>query len=342
MDLYKLHVDDNVFVPEPEVGGGSRAKARASWKVEGNASFALEVDIVEGVRAALVIGIVPAGTTFQSLIRRKTLSSCSDLAWYRLNVSIGKLLAFDRDCRVSGLDLTETRRIKLEYLAGEDPKLLYSVNNGIAIDVTAQLPRPLRAGAYKPCITIGDSSLRIKCSFTGRSLRGRLEGAAFAAKTSRDLWEQRKYTDVVVCATIGDGRRIPCHRAQLAVGSPVFAAELERWTNAQQADATPEVDVHAEGAVVEAMLEFLYTGELSSASDVAAVLPLAHRYQVDDLVSLAAERVLEGLTPENAVSVARSLRPFRDEEGLLREAWYEFNSRASADSGIVEALALAA
>eukprot|EP00927_Polykrikos_kofoidii_P069534 TRINITY_DN65050_c0_g1_i1.p1 TRINITY_DN65050_c0_g1~~TRINITY_DN65050_c0_g1_i1.p1 ORF type:complete len:335 (+),score=42.62 TRINITY_DN65050_c0_g1_i1:50-1054(+) len=334
MELHKLRETGGVLVPDMSVGRGCR-KAVALGKACGRASFSLEVCFLEGDWAACTIGVVSSDTSLQTLMDVDSLPACRDLAWYRLSLgSAGRLAALDGLCDFSGLDLVSASKIRMDFLAGDSPKLLYYVNDGAAVDVTTRLPKVLRPGEYKPCISIANPSLRVRCRVVWRNPKRRLEGSAFVSRTTRGVWERRKYTDVVVKAS--DGHRIHCHRAQLAEGSPVFCAEFDHW-----APEKPELDVLGDRNAVEPMIEFFYTGEMNPSADAAAVLPLAHRYQVDDLVHLAAERLLESLGPNTIVSAARALRPLREDEAL-NATWRELCSRAHNNPEIVEALALSA
>jgi len=211
MELHKLHESTGgVYVPDPGVGRGSR-KAVALGRADGRASFSLEVNFLEGEWTACTIGIVSATTSLQTLMDVDSLPACKDLAWYRLSLGAsGRLAAFDGLCDFSGLDLVDASKIRMDFLAGESPKLLYYVNSGAAVDVTTHLPKSLRPGEYKPCISIANPSLRVRCSVAWRNPKRRLQGEAFVSRASRSLWEHRRYTDAVVKTT--DGERIPCHR----------------------------------------------------------------------------------------------------------------------------------
>eukprot|EP00927_Polykrikos_kofoidii_P067783 TRINITY_DN63228_c0_g1_i1.p1 TRINITY_DN63228_c0_g1~~TRINITY_DN63228_c0_g1_i1.p1 ORF type:complete len:335 (+),score=55.75 TRINITY_DN63228_c0_g1_i1:148-1152(+) len=334
MELHKLRESGGILVPYTSVGRGSR-KAVALGKACGQASFSLDVSFLEGEWAACTIGIVSSDTSLETLMDVDSLPACRELAWYRLSLgSSGRLAAFDGLCDFSELDLVSASNIRMDFLSGTAPKLLYYVNDGPAVDVTNYLPKSLRPGEYKPCISIANPSLRVRCRISWRNAKRRLQGSAFVSRAIRGVWERRRYTDVVV--RTADGHQIPCHRAHLAEGSPVFAAEFERWAR----DAR-ELDVAGDRVAVEPMLEFFYTGQMAASADGAAVLPLAHRYQVDDLVSLAAERVLESLDARTVVAAARALRPLREDDSLCG-AWRELCARASSSADVVEALALAA
>ena len=110
------------------------------------------------------------------------------------------------------------------------------------------------------------------------------------------LWKQRKFTDAEV--VVGTSR-LPVHRATLCAASPVFAAafglppeEGRSYCDSttMQHGRTAVCTVRdAEPATVEAMLRFVYTGELLSeddSPDPAKLLELAALYQVGSLAPL--------------------------------------------------------
>ena len=119
------------------------------------------------------------------------------------------------------------------------------------------------------------------------------------------------------------------------MASPVFATELERW-----AGDNPKLRVVAVGPTVQALVEFLYTGTIQEGVDYTALLILAHRYQIDDLIALAKDQILDTATPETVVPAARALRLLRDEDEY-DEDWAAFCAKASKDPAMFEALALA-
>jgi len=307
--------------------------------VEGKASFSMDVEVVEGDLSGFGMGIVDDDASLNSLAALVTASDHCDFALYRAHFGSKCLFALDAKCMFDNFNIDGARRVRMEFVAGCNPRLLYTIDERPAIDVTSHLPKPLQPRSYKPCVSLNSPSLKFRCHIAWRHPKRTLEGAAFAWRASRGLWDRRRYADVVVRTS--EGHQIPCHRALLAEGSPVFAAEFDRWVVAPPQGQASVVDVSGERQAVEPMLQFFYTGELESSADAAAVLPLAHCYQVEDLVSIAVTRILENITPENIVAAARALRPLRREEGL-RLVWREFCMRAAHDPSAVEALMLEA
>jgi len=298
-------------------------------------AFTIDVDIAartESGESGAGIGIVESSMTLATLKTLRTTSDRKDLALYALAVDGKTLTAEDQGCPVpEKLCLNEVRHIRMQCFAGVSPKLLVSVNGGEAVDITMDWPLPIRPGSYKPVVVLARAS-KIRCFF--RQSRKRpieLEGECLPAKTNRALWANRNFTDVVVMTA--DGESIPCHRVFLANGSPVFAAELERWTG-----SPPQIKATGPRTAVEPMLEFFYTGELSECANAAALLPVAHFYQVEHLIWLAIDRLLSSLTPQTAVAAAEALRPLRKEDAF-QEVWLQFCEPVSRNINMISALA---
>merc|ERR1712113_1016228 len=92
-----------------------------------------------------------------------------------------------------------------------------------------------------------------------------------ATKYAKTVWSERKFTDFeIICSD----RRVPCHRALLAAASPVFAKMFE---SSMVESKRPEAEVGEPAQVVEAMLQFIYTGEIP-VMEYAALLSLADKY----------------------------------------------------------------
>jgi len=305
LELHRIRDTGGTLVPDEDVGP-SQNQAWMLAKPEGKGSFSVDVEFTEGDLKGFSVGIVPLSTSLWQLPTNVSPPGVHcNVAVYNIDFGSKSLRAFEAVCKFNIDADGGVRRIRVKFIAGETPQLLYSINDCAAVDVTKHLPKPLQPGEYKPFIGIGDPRARFRCHTTWRKPKRALEGAAFVSRTSRLLWQRRLYTDVTIC--VANGERIRCHRAQLAEGSPVLAAELDRW-----ADEKQEVEVNGEHLAVESMIAFFYTGELDDTADAATVLPLAHRYQVDELTLLAVDRLLERLSTETVLAAARALRPLRD------------------------------
>mmetsp|Transcript_15742 Transcript_15742/g.44038 ORF Transcript_15742/g.44038 Transcript_15742/m.44038 type:complete len:337 (-) Transcript_15742:19-1029(-) len=324
-------------VLEPFEGGSSSI---ALWDVDPGLSFSLKIEAQHLDR--LMLGLVPADLDLRQIKEHTRLEDCRGLPMYRLCLGSREFFAFDQAFLVRDLHVPSDGTIFWEFQNGPRPRLLLKVGErGDPIDLfeycKVRPPHQLCEGTFKPFIRDVSAGmmfpkLRIRCTLVTRRVRPCIDSEAFIARANRLIWEQRKYTDLVV--KTNDGHKVCCHRAFLLT-SPVFAVELERWVK-----EPVEISVDGCHSAVEGMLEFLYTGQLSIQVDAAAVLPLAHRYQIDDLTSAALRRLLDNLGPATIAAAARALRPLREEEGL-RQAWAELCRRAAQEPSIIEALALA-
>lgn len=320
--------------------GGSCAIAL--WDVDPGLSFSLKVEADNLDR--LMLGLAPADVCLSQLKELTRLEDCRALPIYRLSVGSREFFAYDQAFLLRGVHLPSVGAIVWEFHNGPRPRLFLKVGEaGESIDLfescKVRPPHQPCAGSFKPFIRDISAGmmfpkLRIRCNLQTRRVRPCIDAEVFVAKANRRIWEQRRYADLVV--KTADSTDISCHRIFL-LSSPVFAAELERWVGAE---SPVEIKVDGSHSAVVAMIAFLYTGELPQDATAAEVLSLAHRYQIDDLTSLALRRILDSLTPASVAAAARALRPLRQEDGM-RQAWAELCQRAGQEPCLIEALALA-
>jgi hypothetical protein len=111
------------------------------------------------------------------------------------------------------------------------------------------------------------------------------------------LGDERTSDYVVEC----QGKQFACHRAVLAARSSTFADGLssDLLEGVQQKWMVRD----AESDVVEAMLAFIYTGDIPEVikKTPAELLDLANMYNLQELVEACRRAVVAALTPENAV-----------------------------------------
>ena len=131
-----------------------------------------------------------------------------------------------------------------------------------------------------------------------------------ANKTLTRLWDDRSFAD---CSIDCKNEHFPAHRAVLCAASPVFKAAFTG--NMREAcDSRFEVRGCDSPLAVRALLEFLYKGLLPDLElDVLlALLPLAIQYEVDDLCTIAAERLVDFMNVQNARAIVKTMRQFRE------------------------------
>jgi len=126
----------------------------------------------------------------------------------------------------------------------------------------------------------------------------------------------------------------PCHRAVLANTSTVWRTALESSFR-ESHDAKLSIDDFDPG-VVEAVLKYAYTCEIEFV-DAAAVLGLAHRYEMSSLVALCAPQMLEGVTAENVAKRASTLNVYLEHEEVAK-VWPKLNEIIGRDPSLIEAL----
>mmetsp|Transcript_113488 Transcript_113488/g.321438 ORF Transcript_113488/g.321438 Transcript_113488/m.321438 type:complete len:287 (-) Transcript_113488:79-939(-) len=122
-----------------------------------------------------------------------------------------------------------------------------------------------------------------------------------------DMWKRRVLTD---CEVHCSDKVFPCHRAVLAHASPVF----EKMLTSEMEEARQQRIVirDAEPQVVEALLEFSYTGKLACGEeDVVNLLSLADCYQMRSLVQVCAEEAVASVSADNVLGVIRATRSMR-------------------------------
>lgn len=118
-----------------------------------------------------------------------------------------------------------------------------------------------------------------------------------------NLWRSREDGDFVfnVC-----GGTLRAHGCILSAASPVFKAML---SSGMSEGLSNSMSVEADPAELQAMLRFIYLGELdATGQQLPGVLELAHKYEVLNLIPPVCEAMVEQLTIDTAVSFVRVLR----------------------------------
>merc|ERR1711865_601642 len=110
-----------------------------------------------------------------------------------------------------------------------------------------------------------------------------------------------------------------CHRNVLAATSPVFARMLK---SGFRESTEQRIDIgESQPGAVQAMVKFIYTGELESKDeDMVPLLKLADRYDIQALALICVERALLKLDANNVVDVVRAARAFSGKEGF-NDCW---------------------
>eukprot|EP00929_Paragymnodinium_shiwhaense_P055387 TRINITY_DN27747_c0_g2_i2.p1 TRINITY_DN27747_c0_g2~~TRINITY_DN27747_c0_g2_i2.p1 ORF type:complete len:285 (+),score=22.98 TRINITY_DN27747_c0_g2_i2:183-1037(+) len=151
------------------------------------------------------------------------------------------------------------------------------------------------------------------------------------------LWDEKPFAD---CEVICGDTTTPCHRAVLAVASPVFKQMLT--VQMKEATSSSVTVREAKPSVVESLLRFAYTGAIPEHCDhIFELLALADQYQMVGLVSLCAEEVLNEVTDENVLSIIRAVRNHRDHEEV-KDIWTRLLELLAARTELLSTLAISA
>mmetsp|Transcript_73715 Transcript_73715/g.146125 ORF Transcript_73715/g.146125 Transcript_73715/m.146125 type:complete len:343 (+) Transcript_73715:80-1108(+) len=189
--------------------------------------------------------------------------------------------------------------------------------------------KPIPTGSYRPCILlhgVGDLHVAVEPS------RKRSKQDDHSAASMAQMWEDRYFTDAeIVC----QGRAWKVHRCVLCVSSPVLAAA---FGGQMQEAKSSRMDINeATADDVEAMLRFIYTGDLNNGSaNASSLLLLAHRYDVKGLVQRCGDHILDALSKDVVTDVVRCLRALR-QDAEIQPLWKTVLDRVFDDRELFEA-----
>mmetsp|Transcript_20212 Transcript_20212/g.36013 ORF Transcript_20212/g.36013 Transcript_20212/m.36013 type:complete len:287 (-) Transcript_20212:129-989(-) len=139
---------------------------------------------------------------------------------------------------------------------------------------------------------------------------------------AKHLFTSQCFTD---CTLECGSEVMKCHRAVLSL-SPVFHRMFE-------SDMREGLENHikisdAEPHIMKAFIQFMYLGSapIKSGEELAQLLVLADKYELDDLAILSATRLIDQMDRDTAIDVIKNLRPFVERHSFqpvvqkLREA----------------------
>jgi len=216
------------------------------------------------------------------------------------------------------------------YYTAEDMRLSFAVEGFPKVEF--RLDNLIRDA--RPCIVIGRPGVILNVSVDSRRQKRpeASEGDSGASmKVRKTMWEDRVFTDaVVVCGASS----FPVHRSLLAATSQFFAKAFSS-TMREGLDAKVVID-DAKHECVEAVLQYLYKGTVSSNVDSIALLPLAHRLEVTGLVEHCSEEIVGNVSTSNAAQTVAALRPFSS-DACVRTHWKSLLRRLREDDELLEA-----
>lgn len=106
-----------------------------------------------------------------------------------------------------------------------------------------------------------------------------------------------------------------CHRAVLSL-SPVFQRMFES-DMCEGSEKRIKIS-DAEPYIMKAFVQFIYLGSapIKSGEELAQLLVLADKYELDDLAVLSATRLVDQMDRDTAVDVIKHLRPFVEKQSF--------------------------
>eukprot|EP00928_Gymnodinium_smaydae_P055309 TRINITY_DN38895_c0_g1_i1.p1 TRINITY_DN38895_c0_g1~~TRINITY_DN38895_c0_g1_i1.p1 ORF type:complete len:387 (+),score=61.35 TRINITY_DN38895_c0_g1_i1:155-1162(+) len=307
----------------PRSSGTSRSGTPILLEVPDIQDFQIALKVLKMTKPFPTIGILPKDVCVKGLVA----SNFKDLTrGFFVDLTDGTMIAHGipgRACKALALRIGQ--ELRLRYVGGSKPDFAKLGVDGAwsELDFSA----PVRSGDYYLYVLLCPwSSVEISL-VEPRAKRCKVERADSLGR----MWTDRDFTDAEIAC---DGKVIPAHRAVLCVASPVFAAAFKGAMSEANSACLRITDASAEA--VESMMAHIYTGVLR-AGTAAEVLPLAHRYQLDDLLADCCSQLVSGLSAENVASVTRALRPLRT-EAVVIEAWERVVKRVSSDEALTRGL----
>lgn len=146
------------------------------------------------------------------------------------------------------------------------------------------------------------------------------------------MFHDRDFTD---CKMVCGGREFPCHRIVLATASPVWRVALAGPFQ-ESRDAVIAV-TDADPSTVEALLKYVYGGKVE-ATHAQAMMPLAHRYEMDELIGLCARALCDtSITDKNVVDIVSQMNTFLD-HSKVSQHWPRLVKRVCASPDLRDAV----
>eukprot|EP00415_Alexandrium_ostenfeldii_P000799 UN0799 len=132
------------------------------------------------------------------------------------------------------------------------------------------------------------------------------------------MWKAMKFTDMCLCGGeegAEQGVELPCHRAVLAASSPVFDRML---TSGMREGLEQRLVIrNASASTLRAFLKYIYMKKLpdialADCKTLQGLIQLADQYDMQELFSVCANRLVEIARPANICDVIKVLGAFPD------------------------------
>ncbi|CAJ1342309.1 unnamed protein product [Effrenium voratum] len=153
------------------------------------------------------------------------------------------------------------------------------------------------------------------------------------------LLQNSIFTDVtILCA---DGT-VEAHKALLAASSPVFYRMFE---SGMLESRDGRVNIDAPKEVVSSLLRHVYTGAFDPNIDAAAMIELAHMYDLQDLAAFCGEILVDNVAPANVSQCAEKIRRLRstsasnaETDDIFEQIWQRLMARIQQDPVLMRAV----
>lgn len=151
------------------------------------------------------------------------------------------------------------------------------------------------------------------------------------------MWKEQKFTDLTIATECGAEFR--CHRAVLAVASPVFDAMLSRDFKEGLSARIEMHDVLADE--VSAMLDCVYSCGLSTTTNlctVSALMHLADMYQISGVIDICLQMLLYSVGEDTVVEILHCLTKHRQGSPAVEAALDKVIQRVCSDLSLAKAV----
>lgn len=217
--------------------------------------------------------------------------------------------------------------LHIRYTRRPQRELSVSMDGNAYISV----PVEIKHADFVPCVWLQFTDVVVQVTDIGTSKHC---ADQLRKTTCNRLWQDRHFNDcTVTCGTA----EFKGHRVVLANASAVWRAALGS-TFREGLDAKLSLE-DGDPLAVEAVLKYVYTGEFEF-DDAAAALPIAHRYDLSDLVALCVRQMVDRVTVENVADISSMLTLYAEHEEVKR-VWSEFLDVISRNRSLLEATMMA-
>lgn len=155
----------------------------------------------------------------------------------------------------------------------------------------------------------------------------------------KEMWQDMKFTDLVMCAGDDAQTELHCHRAVLAKSSEVFDRMLS--TDMKEGIRHRVVIQNASTDTLRKLLEYIYTGDIAETiplSQLGELICLGNQYGLIWLAEACALRLSNMLCPENVVNILQELRKHEAGHPHIGAILDETTSRVGKSHELMKAL----